>query len=142
MTFSRIAVTISGLLFYFQTLAQPVNDDYANAIDVSSIINSCSADAAYTTVGATPDLNAGSCWNNAGPQLNVWFRFTAPANGIISVTVDVGGAKGSQTGTQVAIWQADGTSQVACQRYRTSRWDAEDVIVQALGLTPGSIYYI
>ncbi|WP_181897179.1 hypothetical protein, partial [Winogradskyella pacifica] len=59
----------------------PVNDDFTNAIDVTTIINSCSADAAYTIIGATPDKNAGSNWNNNGPKNNVWFKFTAPATG-------------------------------------------------------------
>ncbi|WP_185152440.1 hypothetical protein, partial [Fulvivirga aurantia] len=40
-------------------------DFYEGAIDVTSTINSCSADAAYTTIGATGDQTAGSCWNTS-----------------------------------------------------------------------------
>jgi hypothetical protein len=93
----------------FYLFAQPANDNYAGAIDVTSLINSCSSDAAYTTAAATADLNKGSCWNTgAGPVANVWFRFTAPATGQVNVTVDIVGTKGSRRYTQLALWQADG----------------------------------
>lgn len=120
-------------------LAQPSNDDFANAIDITPLINSCSADAAYTTNGATADLNAGSCWNNSGPQLNVWFSFVA-SSASISITVDRGGSKGTQQRSQVAIWESDGTTEIACKRYQIN---GEDVVVETLnGLTPGNTYYI
>ena len=77
-------------------------DWYEGAIDVTSLINGCSADAEYTTIGASPDRNAGSLWNNSGPQLNRWFYFTAPASGEINITVDRGGSKGTQQRTQLA----------------------------------------
>ena len=119
--------------------AQPANDNFANSIDVTGIINSCSVDAAYTTVNGTPDLNAGTNWNNSGPKFNVWFHFTAPASGQINITVDINGAKGNQRYTQVAIWQADGTTEVASEHYATI---TEDVAIGAVGLTPGATYYI
>ncbi len=119
--------------------AQPANDDFANAIDVSGIINSCSADAEYTTVGGTGDLNTGSCWNNSGPRFNVWFSFVATTTSM-KVTIDRGGAKGTQRRTQTAIWQSDGTTQVACKVYA---FTDEDVIMEAVGtLTIGLTYYI
>lgn len=61
----------------FYAFAQPANDDFADAIDVTGILNTCSSDAAYTTLNATSDLNSGNCWNNTGPKFNVWFSFTA-----------------------------------------------------------------
>ena len=115
-------------------------DFYGGAIDVTGLMNNCSADAAFTTIGATPDLNAGSAWNNSGPQLNRWFRFTAPASGEINITVDIGGTKGTQQRTQLALWEADGTTEVASDRYTSSNGD--DVVLGALGLTPGATYYI
>ena len=43
-------------LFFVPLYAQPANDNYASAIDVSAYLpNSCSADAAYTTLNATAD---------------------------------------------------------------------------------------
>ncbi|WP_425393154.1 T9SS type A sorting domain-containing protein [Ekhidna sp.] len=127
-------ISVVGELF-----AQPANDAFANAIEVSGLINNCSADAAYTTIGASGDLNAGSCWNNGGPQLNVWFSFVATTSSI-SLTVDRGGSKGTQQRTQVALWEADGTTEINCKRYQ---YNTEDVVVEASGtLTPGNTYYI
>ena len=116
-------------------------DYYEGAIDVTSLINSCSTDAAYTTIGGTRDKNPASCWNtNGGVALfNRWFKFTAPASGYINITVDRGGSKGTQQRTQVAIWQSDGTTQVACNRYVN---DGDDVVVGSTSLTPGATYYI
>jgi|GEM_PF-3089763 len=120
-------------------LAQPVNNNYGNAINVTSYINSCSPNAAYTTTGGTADLNAGANWNNSGPKYNVWFKFTAPATGVINVVVDIGGAKGTQTRTQLAIWQVGGTTEIGSKRYVAN---GDDVSLGAVGLTPGNLYYI
>ncbi len=117
--------------------AQPANDDFANAQALT--LNTCSGDAAYTTIAATPDLNAGSCWNNGGPLFNVWFSFVASSTGQVNVTIDRGGAQGSMDRTQVAIWDNTGTGEVACKYYS---FTGEDVKVGALGLTDGATYYI
>ncbi len=136
-----ILLSFSLFLIGSTLLAQPANDDFANAIDITSIINSCSTDAAYTTIGATGDLNEGSCHNvqGGGPRFNVWFSFTAPTSGEINVTVDINGTKGTQRYTQAAIWESDGTTEVACKRYQVT---TEDVVVGATSLTPGNTYYI
>ncbi|HRW99593.1 MAG TPA: hypothetical protein P5280_08895, partial [Cyclobacteriaceae bacterium] len=57
-------------LSFSVALSQPANDNLAGAITLTHGINNCSADAAYTTLNATADLNAGSCWEN-GPNYNV-----------------------------------------------------------------------
>ena len=114
-------------------------DYYQGAIDVTGFINGCSADAIYDTRGASPDRNAGSSWNNGGPLLNRWFMFTAPASGEINVTVDIGGSKGTQQRTQVALWEADGVTEVGSDWYQ---FNTQDVNIGALGLTPGATYYI
>ena len=114
-------------------------DFYEGAIDLTGIINSCSANAIYTTLGATPDKTKGSTWNNGGPVLNRWFKFTATATGQINAVVDIGGVKGTQTTTQVALWQADGTTEIASNRYVAN---GDDVFIGATGLTPGATYYI
>ncbi|MBU1717853.1 MAG: T9SS type A sorting domain-containing protein, partial [Bacteroidetes bacterium] len=109
------------------------------AIDITSIINSCSADAAYTTIGGSADKNKGSTWNTgANGNYNRWFKFTASA-ATINATVDIGGAKGSQRRSQIAIWESDGTNEVASKRYVS---DSEDITVGVVNLTPGNLYYI
>uniref|UniRef100_UPI0026032F19 hypothetical protein n=1 Tax=Seonamhaeicola sp. TaxID=1912245 RepID=UPI0026032F19 len=119
--------------------AQPGNDNYTDAFDITSIINSCSSDAQYTTIAATPDKVSGSIWNNNGPKQNVWFKFQAPSSGAINITVDTGGAQGSNRRTQLALWEADGVTELSSKRY-ISTYD--DVVLGAQDLTPGSWYYI
>ncbi|CAM4346780.1 lamin tail domain-containing protein [Zobellia nedashkovskayae] len=138
--FKVILSTVIIFLMTVECFAQPSNDDYANAINVSSLINTCSADAAYTTVGATPDLNAGSNWNNGGPLHNVWFSFVATTNQI-NITVDIGGTKGSQARTQLALWEADGITELTSDNYYPVFTDV-DVDVDYIGLTVGNTYYI
>ncbi|MEQ8425396.1 MAG: hypothetical protein RIA63_11850, partial [Cyclobacteriaceae bacterium] len=94
----------------------------------------------FTTIGGTSDKNAGSCWNTAGggTLYNRWFKFTAIST-VATVKVDIGGSKGTQQRTQLAIWQSNGTTQVACNRYVSN---GDDVTIVAPGLTPGNVYYI
>ncbi len=113
-------------------------DFYEGAIDVSSLINSCSGQSEYTTAGATPDRNRASCWN-AAPNYNRWFKVQAPSSGILRVVVDRGGTAGTIENINVAIWESDGTTEVACNRYVYTQ---DDVTVQAKDLTPGDWYYI
>ncbi|QCX37140.1 DUF11 domain-containing protein [Aureibaculum algae] len=142
---SEVAVknVIFTTLFFLMTFvayAQPANDDYANAIDVSSIINSCSADATYTTINATPDGNTGSNWNNGGPLFNVWFSFVATTDQV-NITVDIGGVKGSQRYSQLALWEDDGITELNSERYFSTASD-NDIDVGYVGLTIGETYYI
>jgi Zn ribbon nucleic-acid-binding protein len=118
-------------------VAQPINDNFANAIDVSGIINSCSTDAAYTTIAGTSDLNAGSCWEN-GPNYNVWFSFVATTTNV-TLDLKVGGAEGTMQHPNMALWEADGITQIQCVR----RIDATtDVQISTSTLINGNTYYI
>ncbi|MDO7135669.1 LamG-like jellyroll fold domain-containing protein [Algibacter lectus] len=115
-------------------------DYYEAAIDITSLINSCSADAIYTTRGASPDLNSGTAWNNSGPKYNRWFKFIAPpVSGQFNILIDRGDEKGTQRGTQVALWKDGGTIEVNSARYSSSN---DDVTLSATNLTPGDTYYI
>ena len=125
--------SICSILIY----AQPVNNNIAGAIVLTHASNNCSANAAYTTLAATADGNAGSCWEN-GPNYNVWFSFVATTT---EVTIDlkVGGVQGSMQHPNLALWQADATTEIKCVR----RIDATtDVQISTSGLTIGNTYYI
>ena len=111
-------------------------DFYEGAKDVSAYINACSPDAAYTTIGATMDKSQGSCNNGSG--YNRWFKFQATATNM-EVTIDRGGSKGTMRRVNLAIWEADGTTQVSCNKYVNTD---DDVVSAALGLTIGNWYYI
>ena len=57
-------LTITLTLLTFTTLfAQPMNDNIGFATVVTHTSSWCSADAAYTTMGATADGSAAGCWN-------------------------------------------------------------------------------
>ena len=108
------------------------------ALDVTSLINSCSADAAYTTYGMTADKNPGSCWNTA-PNYNVWFKFVATTPHM-KITISRGGTKGTIQRINAALWQSDGTTQNACKIYIN---DADNVVLEVVNtLTPGNTNYI
>lgn len=112
---------------------------YSKAILIDTLLGTCSSDAEYSTIGANGDLNAGSSWNNSGPVLNRWFKFTAPVSQAATITVDINGAKGDQERTEMAIWESNASTQVASSRYKD---DNEDVSANAQGLTPGNTYYL
>jgi hypothetical protein len=114
-------------------------DFYEGAIEITDITGWCSPNAAYTTVGATPDGIAGSCWN-ASPNFNRWFKFKASGTEKIVITVLRGGGYGNIRAINMALWQADGLTQVACNRYSSSI--DENVTIQKSGLTEDNWYYI
>ncbi|MDO6518815.1 gliding motility-associated C-terminal domain-containing protein [Zobellia uliginosa] len=129
------------LLFLFmgQSLwAQPSNDNRANAMPLS--LNTCSADAAYTTLNATPDGSSGSCWAS-GPNANVWFSFVASATGTVQINLDRGTIAGDMTGdlryAMMALWDATGTTEIACSVFNDV---SDDISILASGLTPGDTY--
>ncbi len=112
-------------------------DDYNGAITIVHSANNCSVDAAYSTINATADLNAGSCWEN-GPNYNRWFTFVATGTNV-TLDLKVGGAEGSMRHPNMALWQADGTTQVACVRRINA---TTDVQISTPNLTIGNTYYI
>ena len=109
----------------------------AGALTIPPIVNWCSADAAYTTVGATGDQNKGSCWSN-GPNYNRWFRFQATATTVATVKLKTGGAEGTLQYPFLAVWKSDGT-QIGCATY-TSQYSDIDIALE--GLITGDWYYI
>ncbi|MBK8290173.1 MAG: hypothetical protein IPK96_03610 [Flammeovirgaceae bacterium] len=66
---------------------------YEGAVDVTGLINGCSADAAYTTVNASADKNKGAAWDS-GPNYNRWFKFTATTN-YMKVQLNTGAPEGT-----------------------------------------------
>ncbi len=125
-------------LFFVPLYAQPVNDNYASAIDVSAYLpNSCSADAAYTTLNATADNLKGAQWDS-GPNYNVWFKFTATTS-YVKVQLKTGAPEGTLQYPYVALWATNGTTELASMNRNGQYTDLE---LDYLGLTPGTVYYI
>ena len=131
------ALLLLFFIGYHAILAQPANDDFSNSILLTHSSNNCSADAAYTTINATADLNKGSCWEN-GPNYNVWFNFVATGPNV-TLDLKVGGAEGTMRHPNMALWEADGTTPVACVRRINA---TTDVQISSSTLTPGNTYYV
>ena len=101
-------------------------DFYEGAIEIPHTDGWTSANAAYSTIGATPDQLPGTCWNTS-PDYNRWFKFQATGP-MAKITVRRGGVYGTIARINAAIWQADGTTQVACKTYVN---DYDNVIIQS-----------
>lgn len=118
-------------------------DFFEYAVDLTSMVTSstsCSAFEAYTTVGATPDGNAGDCWGaSPATRHNRWFKFIASASQNIFISVNVGSSYGTQRRTYAALWDTNGTTQLGCTFY-----DNEDQGVYLFNssiLVQGQVYY-
>ncbi|OQX74011.1 MAG: hypothetical protein B6D61_11975, partial [Bacteroidetes bacterium 4484_249] len=133
-------ILIAGIFIfagYSTSNAQPANDNFANAEVIPHSPNWESIAADYTTAFATADLNAASCWNT-GPSFNVWFTFQAVYPEMI-LTVDRGDTQGTIRRVNVAAWESDGITEIACNRYVD---DEDDVTLVISNLTSGNWYYI
>jgi hypothetical protein len=113
-------------------------DFYEGAFELTDINNFCSNNGQFTTVGATPDKNAASCWNTA-PNYNRWFKFQASATGKITITALRGGSYGTLRRINMAVWEADGITEIACDKYINNN---DNITIQLTGLTEGNWYYI
>ncbi|MCX6254992.1 MAG: hypothetical protein NTV31_11025 [Bacteroidia bacterium] len=110
----------------------------AGAVVIPNTNNWCSPDAEYTTVGATGDASAGSCWAN-GPNYNRWFTFQALTSSLATIKLKTGGAEGTLQYPFMALWDAATNTQLGCATYSSQYSDIEIV---ASGLTIGQWYNI
>jgi hypothetical protein len=104
---------------------------------LTDIHNWCSANAEYSTINATADLNKGSCWEN-GPNYNRWFKFVATTN-FITLDLKVGGVEGSMQHPNIALWEADAITEIACMRRINA---STDVQLAATNLVIGNTYFV
>jgi hypothetical protein len=124
-----------------QDLVAPVNDNFINAINLTSAIDaSCTIGGTYTNVGATADQSKGMCWSG-GPYSNVWYQFTASSTGFIDIQVKVSGAGETMRYPMVALWSGP-ISQLQCQNQQGYGNGSGNLSMSYSGLTPGSTYYI
>ncbi|MTI21462.1 T9SS type A sorting domain-containing protein, partial [Fulvivirga sp. RKSG066] len=112
-------------------------DFYEGAYEINDLDNWCSADGEFTTIGATGDQNAASCWNTS-PNYNRWFKFTAVSSNA-TIEVQRGGSLGTIRRVNLALFEANGTTEIACARYVNND---DNVSIATSALTPGNTYYI
>ncbi len=126
---------LSILLFASISFNLSANDNKAAA----TLLNhneGCSANAAYTSIGATGDESAGACWVN-GPNYNRWFKFVATTTDV-QIDVKVGGSEGTMRYVFASLW-TDGGTELACKKYVNATSDVE---LHYTGLTVSETYFI
>lgn len=136
-------ILLIALFGTLAAIAQPSNDECTNPIVIPNVLNYCSANAAFTNVGATPSTyGPATCFG--ATQNDVWFAFTAQAT---DVTITVRGATpqapgGTLQNPQVALYfgNCGGTiNQLECQ---TTSGSTDIVEGYQGGLFVGSTYLI
>ena len=122
----------------------PVNNECEGAINLPNVRGiQCSADRAYTNIGATPSTVASvSCFTPSGAD--VWFKFTAIATDV-RITI-IGATPAAAGGTlrrpEVALYygnNCDDKSEIRCTRDLTG---GNTIELYMGGLFPGSVYYV
>ena len=120
-------------------VSDTVDYDFRSAaLELTDISNWCSPLQAYTTIGATPDEIAASCWNS-GPNNNRWFRFKATTEDV-TVRLLTGAEEGTLRYPYLALWDSAGNEKT-CRRYASDYSDLE-ITTDTFKLVPGSWYYI
>ncbi len=124
----------------------PVNDNVCDAIDLA-VGGIC--DNNYSNIGATieQDEEPGSCIEFPG-NATVWFTFTAPPSGNVTVSTDFEG--GTLTDSQLAVYDAPGDcsdlstlgAEIGCNEDGGEVGDGYLSVVQLTDLSPGNVYYV
>ncbi len=142
--FSTSCLLLAFLLLSISVLAQPVNDNCVNAINLTNVTNWCSPASAYTNVGATASpVVRPTCMPNSSND--VWFSFVAVAT---TVHIAVIGSAGTTPGgtlrsPQFAIFSGScsgaGFSPIACA---SDGFGFNTIETFASSLIIGQRYYI
>lgn len=117
----------------------PINDDPCTAIDLN-LGSSCSL-SAETNAGAsaTSGIPLPGCGN--GAYYDVWYRFTAPSNGLVTLRTAVG----SLANPQFAVYRASSCSGpftlVKCDN-ASGPGNAPFITLTPLEIIPGETYYV
>ena len=150
------------LLFCFFTICSvslfaqiPINDDCGGIIDLG-VGPTCDSLACYTNINATqsnifnpapppPESNIPACWDNVNND--VWFQFTAPADGsVVDFTIVVSGCDTNGTPIvqpQLAVYRgACGTNNLAELLCSKSEVGDTELELDLEGLTPGLNYFL
>jgi RHS repeat-associated protein len=115
---------------------QPNNDDFNNAIDISTYMDACLPEASYNNIDGTADGSRPANWAN-GPNHNVWFKFQAVSEEI-TVKVKTDGSEGTLRYPQIALY--DATQNDLQSAPYTGQYEDNEIAYNAL--TVGEWYYI
>ncbi|MDF1864832.1 MAG: gliding motility-associated C-terminal domain-containing protein [Saprospiraceae bacterium] len=138
---------VLSIFSFGSLLAQPINDDCEQAIELSNVSNYCSGKGEFTNVAATEtNPNNPSCWPQFSTVNDVWFSFTAQATDV-SITV-IGNTAGNipSGGTldnpQFALYQGDCSGVLTEVQCASDGFNFNVVESLAGPLNIGQTYYI
>ncbi len=113
----------------------PTYDFKTGALSVNNLLNSCSNDAEFTTIGATSEgTPAPSC--GSGPNNDVWFSFTGTSSGFINIQLFTGGSEGTLGEPALTLWNSS-FAELKC-----TCTGAADIEINYSSISNGSTYYI
>jgi Chaperone of endosialidase len=81
------ALAIITLLYAGKIFAQPANDNSCGAITIPVENLGCEPTVTYSYTGATWSSGSGNTWCENFQNLDVWYKFTVPANGMAVVRI-------------------------------------------------------
>ncbi|PVW16245.1 fibronectin type III domain-containing protein [Marixanthomonas spongiae] len=138
---------LSDVVTFTTLAAPPVNDDVCNALPL--LVDQVCSGNSYTNIGATAqrDEIQGSCLNPI-PNATVWFTFTAPASGNVTVTTNI--APSDLADTQLTVYEAPTDcgnlttmgAEVGCNDDVDAGNNEYLSTVQLSDLTAGATYYV
>jgi gliding motility-associated-like protein len=132
------------ILMGADVLAQPLNDNCANAITIADPRNYCSGSTAFTNVGATTSTvsSVSSCFSANGAD--VWFAFRAVATDVrVTIQGAIGGAGvGTLVRPEAAIFTGADCDNLGEIVARCDVGGVNTIDVYKGAITPGEVYYI
>lgn len=134
---SSLFVALLSLLFAGTGLAQPVNDDLADAVAIGSVPYAGTGSNVGASVEAGEAANAYGCTNGYDMDNSVWWSYTPSEDGTLIVDTF-----GSSFDTMVSIWSGSShpLSELACSN---NYGEASDVGSRATSpVEAGRTYYI
>ena len=80
-------LTLAFLLQFSIAFAQPANDNSCGAVSIPVENLGCEPTVTYSYTAATWSSGSGNTWCENFQNLDVWYKFTIPANGIARVSI-------------------------------------------------------
>ncbi len=116
-----------------------IDYDWKSAAYIISDYNEwCSDLKQFSTIGASADEQAGSCWNT-GPNFNRWFKFQATSTDFTARLL-TGGEEGTLRYGYMALFDSSG-NELACRRY-AGDYDDLEITSDTFDLVIGEWYYL
>lgn len=147
-------ININYELLIKQAPATAANDDIDNATTLT-IGSACTVASSPGTGSFSAGEGRATCVGNTGyliESASLWYKFVAPASGLVSITSDTEDALGDVDKIRLALYQHNGGSMsnyanysiIGCGAPDYSASDAFDKrgSLQSVKLTPGETYYI